>query len=136
MLRPLKHEDDQLICSHWKNWPPPVAWMQAPLEELRASGEITEPMYQRALVWQRHCGKKKMDESCVECPLVRRIEVRSYEPYAVTLDGTSAAKIQDLQQAEAAPKFRRGKPAEVAAWLANLHFMEEQKNKEKAGGEG
>lgn len=132
MLKPLADGNQQLICVHWRSWPPPIAWMQMTAEEARDNKDITEAQYQRALVWKRVCGKKKMDSACKSCSLVRRIEVRRHEPYAVTLDGSQAAKIQDLQQGGALPLFRRGRSSEVASWISNIQFQAAQYEKDRS----
>lgn len=115
-----RFEEATLICLHYKEWPPAPARMKGDLEALRASREITEPLYQQTLVWQRNCGLLGMDEAvCLECPLVRKLRKRHLEWYADHLDGTPGKKVTDWRKAGAAPKYRRGPPEKVAAWVKN-----------------
>jgi hypothetical protein len=123
-----KVEEATLICLHYKDWPPAPARMKGDLEALRASKEITEPMYQQTLVWKRTCGLTAMEEQqCLECPLVRKLVKRNLEWYADNLDGTPGKKVTDWKKAGAGAKYRRGPKEKIAAWVKN-------KNGEDQGG--
>lgn len=100
MLQPIKvqHEGKEtgFACVHWKNWPPPEAFGDESIEDLRKKGLVTNEQYQQYHVWQRVCGLVKMDESkCRTCPHVRVIGVKDYLPCLITLDGTLAVPLID-----------------------------------------
>jgi len=123
MLKPIATEvegdESNLICLHWKEWPPPHTVIGESPEVLRASGELTEAQYQQAKVWERNCGRTEMAESCLLCPRVRRMKVQAHEVWAETLDRKSQFKIIDLKQAGAGRRYRRGPKPALAAWVIN-----------------
>lgn len=103
MLSPLRilDETDQAItfaCVHWKHWPPIEATSAVSVEELRREGRITESQYAQFKVWKRVCGLTEMDaEKCLECPHVRKAEVRDHLPCLVTLDGNLVSPLADRE---------------------------------------
>ena len=115
-----KAEEATLICLYYKNWPPAPARMRGKLEGLRASQEITEALYQQTLVWKKQCGLLAMnEETCLECPHVRKIVRREMEYYADHLDGSPGGKLTDWRKAGAGAKYRRKPPKAVAARVRN-----------------
>lgn len=95
MFRPIIIQDIRYACVHWKTMPPAAAaasrHLSMSLEDLWKSRKLASADdYQRAMTWRRICGKFTMDEHCLDCPHIRRLEIRNQVPCLVSLDGKTA----------------------------------------------
>ena len=100
---------EALVCAHWRSFPPKGAVVEsgANPEELRKKKLITEPEYQRLLVWQKVCGLLKMDpDKCLTCPHARTAGFKRGLPVLVTLDGKLATPTLDLPSLESSARHR------------------------------
>lgn len=92
-----QHADKQgkivrLLCRHRETWPPAESLLPDSPERLRAKQIITETGYQSLKVWERECGKKKMDDDCAECPHARAMA-------RVTARGTGRITNKEIEYA-------------------------------------
>jgi len=108
MLRPIKllhkGQEDSFACVHWNTFPPTAALIanheEMSLDDYWRTGKLDTTKYQSAKVWERMCGKFKMDEGCIGCIHVRVLEIREMLPCLVTLDGMVAVPQVDIPTLE------------------------------------
>ncbi len=108
MLKPLQYKSTTYACVHWDFFPPTAALVakheDTTLDEYWRTGKLDQAKYQSAKVWERMCGKLKMDDKCIECVHIRRVEVQNMLPCLVTLDGSIAVPQVDIPTLEALQK--------------------------------
>lgn len=110
MFRPIhtehKGKQAQLLCVHWKTWPPIQAFVEDKEANFRASMSDTD--YQRFQLWQKICGLRTMQaDKCLSCPHVRTVERTPPHPHMlVTLDGTSKIPVHDIPTLSSLPRNR------------------------------
>jgi hypothetical protein len=103
-----KGKNVQLVCAHWRTFPPRAVFHDKTPEELRALKIIDESEYQRGLVWKNVCGLVEMDPAiCLKCPHARTAEFRKHLPVLVTLDGSLATPTLDLPSLESSSRHRK-----------------------------
>ena len=97
----------RIVCCHWRTFPPGAALHDKTAEELWKSGELKPTAYQQYQVWKRICGRFKMGaQGCLECPMVRIMEMRNHLPVMVSLDGLVVTPTTDIPTMEATPSNR------------------------------
>ena len=100
----MKGEERTLVCTHWRMFPP--KGYRGDREELRASKAITVAEYQQIAVWERICGRFKMDgEECAACPHVLYMQQTPTGPKTVDVQGV-ARYVVDIPTHESAPRNR------------------------------
>jgi len=108
MLKPLLYEEIAYACVHWDSFPPTAALVakhrEISLDEYWRSGDLDIGKYESAKVWEKICGTLKMNEKCLECAHVRRLEVRDMFSCLVTMDGVTAVPQIDIPTLEALQK--------------------------------
>lgn len=97
----------RIVCCHWRSFPPGAAMNDETPEQLWKEGKLKSEAYQQFQVWKRICGRMKMDsEACLECKMVRIMEVRNHLPVMVSLDGLIVTPTTDIPTLEASPRNR------------------------------
>lgn len=121
MLKPLTLKDTVYACIHWRGFPPPSAYFEEPVEEMWKNGALDQGTYQRHQIWEKACGKKEMEEGCLNCPHVRRLEIRPHRtPMLVTLDGKISTPTVDIptyasRGTPSQAPYNRAKPEKAAS---------------------
>lgn len=114
-----QHADKQgkvvkLLCKHREQWPPAEAYLPDSPERLRAKEIITETGYQSLQVWERECGKKKMDDACSTCPHARTMaRVKARGTGRITPKEIEFAAFMQTSRQDVFLKFERVEPVAV-----------------------
>jgi len=95
----------RILCWHWRSFPPGPAYLDDP-EGMWKKGLVKQTDFQQYLVWKKVCGKKKMEQGCLDCGMVRIMEMRNHLPVMVSLDGLIVTPTTDIQTMEASPRNR------------------------------
>ena len=112
MLKSIKllyeNKEDFFACLHWNAFPPTAAMIATyedmTLDDYWRTGKLNQTKYQSAKVWEKICGKLKMDSKCIECTHVRRLEILDMLPCLVTLDRKVAVPQIDIPTLEVSQK--------------------------------
>lgn len=111
-----QHADKQgkvvkLLCKHREQWPPAEAYLPDSPERLRQKEIITETGYQSLQVWERECGKKRMDDGCSDCPHARvNARVKARGTGRITPKEIEFAAFMKTSRQDVFLKFERVEP--------------------------
>lgn len=104
----LNEKDVQLVCVHWKSFPPKGSTYKQTPEELKLQGKLDNSEYEHYKIWSKVCGLMEMNlEKCLTCPHVRTAEFKSGLPCLVTLDGKLATPSLDATSLECSTRHRK-----------------------------
>ena len=106
MLPVLRLDTRMFCCWHWREFPPNVAHMEGDPEQIWREGRISPTDFQRYQTWKEKCGKKLMDEFCLSCDFVRRLDYRNHLPVMMTLDEKQIIPITDSSTFDSFPRYR------------------------------
>lgn len=91
---PYKGDNIKILCTHWKAFPPTGSPKSS--AELKKAGKFAKDHdYQFYVTWEKNCCKMKMDEACLQCPLVKKYYIERNMLYTSKLDGSNARPIVD-----------------------------------------